>query len=230
MVVGGPHGRHSQGHALGLPGLEIDAGRQQSARFTFVLLHGRVEPGVTVAQNRLLGFFVAGVSGIESGLEGLGAFGDIKLSLGVDRGPAILVAEVVGAELEVAASMGLSAEYLNKGPLSAIHSIARSLKDGPVVIEDVTDDPRLQYPEEAKKEGISSILSVPIVLRENPIGVLRVYAAEPWEATLEDVNFVQAIAQISGMALEMSRLYKGLKDSIEILKAKRGPKTSKSKR
>ena len=48
-------------------------------------------------------------------------------------------------ELEVAASMGLSKEYLNKGPLSALKSIARSLADGPVAIEDVTDDPRIQY-------------------------------------------------------------------------------------
>ena len=128
-------------------------------------------------------------------------------------------------ELEVAASMGLSDEYLNKGPLSAMRSIARSLKDGPVAINDVADDPRIQYPEEAIKEGISSILSVPIVLRENPMGVLRVYSAEPWEATLEDVNFVQAVAQIAGMALEMSRRYKGLKDSIEILKAKRSKKS-----
>jgi GAF domain-containing protein len=133
-------------------------------------------------------------------------------------------------ELEVAASMGLSSTYLNKGPLSAMRSIARSLKDGPVAINDVTDDPRIQYPEEAKKEGISSILSVPIVLREKPIGVLRVYSAETWEATLEDVNFVQAVAQIAGMSIEMARLYKGLKDSIEVLKAKRGPKTSKSKK
>jgi len=133
-------------------------------------------------------------------------------------------------ELEVAASMGLSEEYLNKGPLSAMLSISRSLKDGPVAIDDVTDDPRIQYPEAAIKEGISSILSVPIVLREKPIGVLRVYSAEPWEATLEDVNFAQAVAQIAGMALEMSRLYKGLKDSIEILKTKRASKPSKSER
>ena len=124
-------------------------------------------------------------------------------------------------ELEVAASMGLSKEYLNKGPLSALKSIARSLADGPVAIEDVTDDPRIQYPDEARKEGISSVLSVPIAVREKPIGALRVYSAEPWKATLEDVNFVQAVAQIAGMALEMARLYKGLKDSIEILKSRR---------
>ncbi len=152
----------------------------------------------------------------------------VKSALEV-KGCALLLFNRKSNELEVAASMGLSQEYLNKGPLSAMRSIAHSLKDGPVAIDDVTDDPRIQYPEEAKKEGISSILSVPIVLRENPIGVLRVYSAQPWEATLEDVNFVQAIAQIAGMALEMSRLYKGLKDSIEILKANRDAKTSKPK-
>ncbi|HBF42632.1 MAG TPA: histidine kinase, partial [Desulfobacteraceae bacterium] len=133
-------------------------------------------------------------------------------------------------ELEIAASYGLSDEYVNKGPLSAMRSIAASLKNGPVAIDDVMDDPRIQYPEEAKKEGISSILSVPIVMRQNPIGALRVYSAESLEESLEQVNFVQAVAQIAGMALEMSRLSKGLKDSIEILKAKRDPKTLKDKR
>ncbi len=146
------------------------------------------------------------------------------------KGCALLLFNRKTDELELAAYYGLSDEYVNKGPLRAMYSIASSLRDGPVLINDVMDDPRIQYPEEAKKEGISSILSVPIVVRQNPIGALRVYSAEPWEANLEQVNLVQAVAQIAGMALEMSRLYKGLKDSIEILKAKRDPKTLKSKR
>jgi GAF domain-containing protein len=152
----------------------------------------------------------------------------VKSALKV-KGCALLLFNRKIHELEVAASMGLSGEYLNKGPLSAMRSIARSLKDGPVAIWDVTDDARIQYPDAAKKEGIFSILSVPIAVREKPIGALRVYSAEPWEATLDDVNFVQAVAQIAGMALEISRLYRGLKDSIEILKAKRDPKSLKTK-
>ena len=59
--------------------------------------------------------------------------------------------------LAVAASYGLSDEYINKGPLSAIQSIAASLEDGPVAIYDVSDDPRIQYPEAAKKEGIAGL-------------------------------------------------------------------------
>lgn len=140
------------------------------------------------------------------------------------KGCALLLFNRKTDELEVAAAFGLSDEYLNKGPINSMRSIAASLKDGPVAITDVTDDPRIQYPEEARKEGISSILSVPIVVGENPIGALRVYSAEPWEATLEDVNLVQALGQIAGMGMELARLYKGLKSSIEILKRNREPK------
>ena len=127
-------------------------------------------------------------------------------------------------ELEVAASFGLSDDYINKGPVSALRSIAVSLEDGPIAIYDVSDDPRIQYPEAAKKEGIASILSVPIVVVGRLIGALRIYTSEHWEFTLEDVNFVQAMAQMAGMAIEMARQYKGLKDSIEILKTMRDPK------
>jgi GAF domain-containing protein len=134
-------------------------------------------------------------------------------------------------ELKLAGSYGLSKDYLDKGPVSALHSIASSLQDAqPVAIFDVSDDPRLQYPNEAQKEGIASILAVPIIIGEKLIGSMRVYTAEPWEFTLNDVNFVQAVAQVVGMALEMCRINKGLKDSIDILKTMRDPKTIKSSR
>ncbi|MBW1925282.1 MAG: GAF domain-containing protein [Deltaproteobacteria bacterium] len=142
----------------------------------------------------------------------------IATSLGA-KGCAIFLINRKTNELALAASFGLSRGYLDKGPISAMKSIAASLAEGPVAIYDVSDDPRIQYPEEAKKEGISSILSVPLIARGNVIGALRIYTSEPWEFTLEDVNFVQAMAQITGMALEMARQYKGLKDSIEILKS-----------
>ena len=131
-------------------------------------------------------------------------------------------------ELKIAGSYGLSDEYLNKGPVSSLKSIAESLKEGPVAIYDVTDDPRIQYPGEAQKEGIVSILSTPITVHENIFGALRVYTAQPWEFTLDDVNFVQAVAQIAGMAIDLCRLNKGYKSSIEVLKTMRDPKFLKS--
>lgn len=133
-------------------------------------------------------------------------------------------------ELELAASYGLSDEYLNKGPISALHSIAQSLEAGPVAIYDVMDDPRIQYPKEAQKEGVASLLSVPIIVGGHLIGAMRVYTSEPWEFTLEDVNFVQALAQIAGMAINMARYTKGLKSSIDVLKTMREVQTQRSTR
>ena len=120
---------------------------------------------------------------------------NIKTALGV-KGCSLFLFNRKSNELELATSFGLSDEYINKGPVSALLSIAKSLENGPVVIYDVMDDPRIQYPEEAQKEGISSILSVPIVVGGRLMGAMRVYTSEPWEFTSDDVDFVEALAQI----------------------------------
>ena len=147
------------------------------------------------------------------------------------KGCTLFLFNAKSQELKLAGSYGLSDEYLSKGPVSSLRSIASSLQDGqPVAIFDVADDPRIQYPEAAIKEHIASILSVPIIIGEKLVGCMRVYTGTPWDFTLNDVNFVQAVAQVVGMALEMCRINKGLKDSIDILKTMRDPKTLKSKR
>ena len=151
----------------------------------------------------------------------------LKSSLDI-KGCALFLINHQTKELEVAASTGLSEEYLSKGPVSAARSIADSLEDGPIAVYDVSDDPRIQYPEAALKEGIASILSVPIHVHDRVIGALRVYTSEPWEFTMEDVNFVQAVAQITGMAIDLCRLNKGYKYSIEVLKTMRDPKYLKA--
>ena len=106
-----------------------------------------------------------------------------------------------------------------------------------VIFSSVTDF--LSYPEYTKlktpvlitkKEGISSMLSVPVIVGERIIGCMRVYTSEPWEFILEDVNFVQAVALIVGMSLEMCRISQGYRDSIEILKSMRDPRIFRPKK
>ncbi len=134
------------------------------------------------------------------------------------KGCALFLFDKKSNQLKIGASFGLSNEYLEKGPIHAMESIAQSLNEGPVAIFDVMDDPRLQYPNEAKKEGIASILSVPMIVGGKTIGAMRVYTAEKWDFTLEDVNFVQAVAQIAGICIAMARYSRGLKSSIDVLK------------
>jgi GAF domain-containing protein len=147
------------------------------------------------------------------------------------KGCALFLFSEKSDELKLAGYYGLSDEYIDKGPISAIRSIASSLQDRqPVAIFDVGDDPRIQYPEAAQKEGVASILSTPIIIGDQLVGCLRVYTSVPWESTLDDVNFVQAVAQVVGMALEMCRINEGLRESIDILEMMQDPKSLKDKR
>jgi len=72
-----------------------------------------------------------------------------------------------------------------------------------------------------KEEGIVSILSVPIYVRGSVIGTMRVYTSEHWDFTLEDVNFVQALAEIAGTVIDLTRLIQGQNAYIDILESLR---------
>jgi GAF domain-containing protein len=108
------------------------------------------------------------------------------------------------------AAYGLSDWYVRKGPVSADKSISESLEGKPIAVLDATRDERIQYREQAKKEGIVSILSVPMMLREEIIGVIRVYTAETRQFNTEDIYFVGAVAHLGAIALENARLYEAV--------------------
>lgn len=134
------------------------------------------------------------------------------------KGCAVFIVNKNTRELGLAASSGLSQEYLNKGPLYFLQSIGEAKEAVPIAIYDVQDDPRCRYPEAAKDEGISSFLGVPMVAHGRIIGAVRIYTSEPWDFSINDITLVQAVSQICGMAMDMCRLYKGYKTSIDILK------------
>ncbi len=141
------------------------------------------------------------------------------------KGCSVFLVDRETRELGLVASSGLSSEYLKKGPIHFMQTIREAKDAVPIAIYDVMDDPRIEYPHEAKQEGISSLLGVPIISQNNLIGALRVYTAGPWEFSTSDITLVQAVAMICGMAMEMCRMYKGYKTSIEILKNMRGENT-----
>jgi GAF domain-containing protein len=117
-----------------------------------------------------------------------------------------LVNDTTG-ELELVASQGLSDRFLSKGPVHSDRSIREALEGVPVLVADATRDPRVEYPSEVAREGISSILSVPIIAQERVIGVLRAYSAEKREYGREEVAFLSALAATAGIAIANARLY-----------------------
>ncbi|MBA7618432.1 Adaptive-response sensory-kinase SasA [subsurface metagenome] len=113
-------------------------------------------------------------------------------------------------------SYGLSNWYLKKGPVRANTIIPEVLQGKPVAILNTSQDPRIQYREEAKKEGIASTLSVPLMPRGEVIGVMKVYTSEPRQFSPEDIDFLSAVANLGAIALEKAKLYESLGQDLEL--------------
>jgi GAF domain-containing protein len=127
-------------------------------------------------------------------------------ALGVKAASLRLIDEQTG-RLELVAAHGLSRAYLEKGALSADRSIPEVLEGKAVCISDAFNDPRIQYRDAMRAEGINTILSVPVIADENVIGVLRLYSAGPREFSAGEMEFVAALAEMGGLAIANARLY-----------------------
>ena len=89
--------------------------------------------------------------------------------------------------------------------VDAEKSMVESLEGKPVLVDDVMKDARVQYPKEAKKEGIASILSVPITVMGKIIGVLRIYNSKPHEYSDDEIEFISSLADMGAIAIENAR-------------------------
>jgi GAF domain-containing protein len=130
---------------------------------------------------------------------------------------AIFLLNRVENRLEIGASYGLSDAYINKGPVDAEKSIKESLSGKKVLVYDVTMDPRIQYPKQAQAEGIASILSVPIPVKGNVIGVLRIYTSKPYKFFENEMEFISGLAEMGGISIDNARMYDHLKADHESL-------------
>ncbi|NIQ93268.1 MAG: GAF domain-containing protein [Desulfuromonadales bacterium] len=126
-------------------------------------------------------------------------------ALGVQGASLRLVSEKTG-RLELAASYRLSSKYLNKGPLDSDKSVPEVLKGEVVLIKNAPGDPRIQYRDEMREEGIDTMLSVPVVAGEEVIGVLRLYLESPRDFSEEEIEFASALAELGGLAIINARV------------------------
>ena len=101
---------------------------------------------------------------------------------------------------------GLSDWYVQKGTVRVDAAITQALNGRQVAIFDATSDTRVQYQEEAKKEGIASILSLPLLRRGKVIGIARIYTSEHRKFSTKDAAFLNALANLGAIALERAEL------------------------
>jgi two-component system NtrC family sensor kinase len=110
-------------------------------------------------------------------------------------------------ELELSAAYGLNDAYLAKGPVTQNNIIndIYSQKEA-IIIDDIQNDPRVQYPREALKEGIKLFLDLPLTFQNGLVGILRVFFGECREFFDEEIEFAVSLAQLCSCAIEKARL------------------------
>lgn len=135
------------------------------------------------------------------------------------KGSSLSLMDKTREKLRIFASYGLSRNYVDKGPLDSSKSLSETTMNGKVVwIEDASTDSRVQYPAEAKREGITSILSVPLIVRNKVIGALRVYTSELRKFSEDESRFLFGFAEQVALAIENARSYEDVKDEYETLR------------
>jgi GAF domain-containing protein len=120
-----------------------------------------------------------------------------------------LIAENKG-KLELKAAHGLSQSYLERGPLDDELATYYIRQGEPVVIPDARKDIHTLYHKEARAEGISSILAVPIIVQDEIIGIMRLLTEEIRYFSTVDINFAMAVAEQSGVAIQRALDYSKL--------------------
>jgi signal transduction histidine kinase len=80
-----------------------------------------------------------------------------------------------------------------------------------ILLEDISKDPRVQYPDLVSAEGLKAFISVPLRAREKVLGVLNVASRLPRRFTTNDMHMLYSIGDQLGVAIEQTRLKERLK-------------------
>ena len=123
------------------------------------------------------------------------------------RGSILRILNLKTGELELNAAYGLSDRYLSKGHVSSTKVIEEICQENrAIIIQDVQTDPRVQYPKEAKEEGIKMMVDLPLFMGQNVVGILRIFFDEQQEFSEEELDFAIAIAEQCALAIDKARL------------------------
>ncbi len=111
-------------------------------------------------------------------------------------------------ELVIKATQSLSPSYANK-PNIKVHKslLGRVVLDRkPLIIRDVTQEKGYNYPELAKQEGLRSLVSVPLMIKNSVMGVFNLYASQERQFSNEEIQLISTVANQAAVAIENTKL------------------------
>lgn len=124
----------------------------------------------------------------------------------------LMLLNAAGTHLELKACHGAGPEYLRKPPLQVDNSLLGVVivHRKPLRVHNVQAHDAFRYIELARKEGLVSLLAVPMVVGQTVIGALNVYTSRPYRFSTQDINVLSALANLAAVAIENARLHEKL--------------------
>jgi len=113
--------------------------------------------------------------------------------------------------LELRAAFGLSQQYLETASSDPGDAVAEALKGACVAILDARTDPRIRHHDEMTGEKISSVLFVPLMSRQEAIGVLSVYTHNPYTFSDDEKALMTALGEQCALSIRNAQMYHTIK-------------------
>lgn len=111
-------------------------------------------------------------------------------------------------ELVLKATQSMSEVYNKKPALKVGEGIAGKvvLENKPIAIYDITKEPEYKYKDIASREGLRSLLSVPLSVKGRVIGVLNNYTSTPHKFSKDEVTILTTVANQAAIVIENAEL------------------------
>jgi signal transduction protein with GAF and PtsI domain len=111
-------------------------------------------------------------------------------------------------ELKIRATQAMNKEYLKERSLKVgegiVGLVAKEKK--PLTISDVSKDKKYKEKKLARKLGLVSMVSVPMLVKNGVIGVINCYTTKAYKFSREDINLLSTVANQAAVAIENTEL------------------------
>jgi len=111
-------------------------------------------------------------------------------------------------ELVLKTTQSMSETYNRKPHLKVGEGIAGkvAMENKPIAVYDLSKEPEYKYKAIADKEGLKSLLSVPLAVKGRVIGVLNNYTSYPHKFTADEIKVMATVANQAAIVIENSEL------------------------
>ena len=134
------------------------------------------------------------------------------------HGCAIQLIDGPKSDLETRASYGLGEAFVERmSGVCCPQLIKEVLAGSCTAVLDGREDDRIAHPDELAREGISSLLLVPLETRGKPIGILSLFTNNPYQFSDDEKQFMISVGEQCALAIDNAMMFAALKRRYETL-------------